>query len=388
MLPGAHTLLINMVPRTIHILPPPEASFPGTLSKSSTPPAPAKKIHIGAFRVPNATRPLDTAALDTVADDTSEPHTSTLKKPRRPHYYFSSPSADIAVTRAVPLGAWVYGLPGSYEASLHSSIKRINLIPGERMNLAIGYLKLKAPLQLPTQNTLAVKRRPYTASLDTPSEDTERYNLELSDVYPLFPGPYRLWLDYSPQPIKIEVAENEVTEVPLQALTVRGDCSDQDWGCHGAVDTILYQTPHPAPMVLGSSDIPLLFPQGDVQVLLSTSLGLRKTLSFSEDYQTFSLGKVIIQPLKHTTGGRKTEMIRIETSDTSPLGASLDLSDEQSTTLELLPGAYRLTSYLSQWGGEERGWEKITERHRFSVKPGKTVTLKAHFYTPQSPAEL
>ena len=344
MLSGQHSLFVNIKALNISI------------KEGNTP----KPYALAAFRVPGATE----------------------KNTEGKHYFLSTDDHQLSLTRHISLGKWVFVWPGSYRASLHGTSHKIELNPGEIQELPLSYLHLQAPPNLSFKNFLAVHRTPYRASLKGVNSS---YDLNINTTYPLFPGTFKLQLGFSNQPFEIKLSPHSLTNISLQALTINSSCKENQWTCLGKVDVSLYQGQQKTPLIKGASDIPLLYPKGKVKILLSTSAGLRKAFELTppQRQKTLTLGTVVVQPSYKVSSQELTELVRIETLEDPPLGASLEMSSQKPTTLKLLPGKYALTSYLSYKNNPKSPYlKKKVRRELFYVQEQNTIHLTATFRGP------
>lgn len=344
MLSGEHRLFVNMMPLTLSL---------GQEESSTT-------LELGAFRLP-------------------QPPQKYRASEETHHYFISTQEHDLALTRHVPLGTWVFALPGSYRVSLHGSSRSLRLTAGSTQQLPLSYLRLEAPPDLAWENHIVVGRTPYVAAL---LGEESSHDVEPHTTYPLFPGTFELRLGFSRQPFKLHLKQDTLTTLPLRALTVQSSCAAEDWKCLGRVDVLLYRKGFSTPLIEGASDMPLLYPAGSMQVLLSTALGLRKNLprvSAAANHQ-IKLGRVVITPRLVRATHRNTELVRIETQGDDVKGASLDLSSRVPTTLQLIPGTYALTSYQTYEDQTAPHRQKRVQKKTFHLKAKQTLQLSAVFY--------
>ena len=205
--------------------------------------------------------------------------------------------------------------------------------------------------------------------------------LEVNTPYPVLPAQVHIRLGFSRRLIPITFAADKSLRLALRALTVRSrSCYQAQETCAGRIQVELFRDPSAA-HISAPSDLPLLYYHSPIRVALSTSLGLQKTLTTAEStHSQLNLATLTILPERRTSPNTTTELIRVETHTQIPPGVTSALTSDKPTILQLLPGEYVLTSYLSSQEAEADFRTKKITRKPFSLRAHQNLTLKARFY--------
>jgi hypothetical protein len=285
--------------------------------------------------------------------------------------YFVTPvSSIISVTASQTFGDWILLLPGSYDIEVNGTHQEAILKTGDKLDIAAGALRLSAPPEVALDESTRILGSPISATIN------DDHFLEVNETLPVLPGLAKVQISGSQKVLDVELSDGEPNEIKLRSLEVDLGCSPWEWTCLGSQAVQLFEGDQHYPFLEMVTDVPILYPDGDISAGLLASSGIRHKLDPQANVSRLKAGRVKLIPKPIHRPGQITDLVRIETNDKSMIGHSRDIPFNEPTAIVLFAGEYRLAQYQSSTAVEGERGVKSTE---FTVVPGETTTLEFPF---------
>lgn len=281
-------------------------------------------------------------------------------------FFVSPASGQIAVTTHQKFGHWQYVLPGRYMLEVNGTQMDVEVSPEQLLAVTPAQLRISSPKNVDLETISQVSGDTVFVELN------QGHLLMLNETYPVLPGTATLKLQGSLNEHSVVLMEGELTEKSTRAVKVHNDCPFWDWTCLGNLGVFLFEKDKASPFAHSMTDIPILYFENDVQIGIEGSKDIRYNIAKDKDYEEFYLGTVTFVPKAQHRSGQLTDLSRVEASDSSTHGFTLDLVYDQPTTMSLIAGTYQFAQYtlFTAVDGERRSQKK-----QFQVKAGEQIQI-------------
>jgi hypothetical protein len=289
--------------------------------------------------------------------------------------YFVSPEDElIAATKYQSFGHWEFLLPGRYTMEVNGTRMQVDLAEGEERTVKPALLKVTTSPEIDLDQPARVKGSPWLVEINSD------HWLNFNETYPVLPGTATIAISGSTRSVEVVLEEGKQVELKTRSVTIDSLCSqDPNASCLGNRAVSLYLPEEPYPFMESVSDIPILFIDQNMPVLVGVegSRDIVYTIPANVRDKTLQLGYAHIVPEAQHKPGQLTDLLRVEALNAPASGHTLDVSLERPTLMPLISGTYQLDHFLTfaSSDADRRG----TERN-FVIEPGKTVELELTVY--------
>ena len=266
--------------------------------------------------------------------------------------------SQLSVTNSQRSGHWLYLLPGEYVVEFNGARTTINLQHREEKVIHPAILYISAPQ--PASH--------LTARIN------DNHLVPFNEPLPLPASAIALRLMPNSQPLPLTLQHGRRTVVKARRLQVIPTC-DRSTLCT-APTISLYRQQATTPFLTTSA--PTVFFHGStVQLSIASTPHLTRRLPAHQRQLTLPLGKLILRLRSIYSANQFSDLLRIEAAASPLQGHSNDLSLTTTTELQLLPGRYRLTHFVSstQRNVSRRRFSRI-----FTIHPQRTHHLDVRVF--------
>ncbi len=283
--------------------------------------------------------------------------------------YFVSPEDElIAATKYQTFGHWEFLLPGRYTMEVNGTRMQVDLKEGEERTVQPALFRVATSNDIDLDQPARVKGSPWLVEINSD------HWLNFNETYPTLPGTARVAISGSTQSVEVKFEEGQVVELKARSVTIDGMCGP-DSACLGGRAVSLYLPEEPYPFMESVSDIPILFIDQDMPVLVGIegSRDIVYTIPANVRDKTLQLGFARIVPDPQHRPGQLTDLLRVEALNVPATGHTLDVNLERPTLMPLIAGTYQLDHFLSMASSDA---DRRNTARNFVIEPGKTVDLE------------
>jgi hypothetical protein len=253
--------------------------------------------------------------------------------------FFVSPVGGVTpFTENQQPGAKLFVLKGTYDVQLNGTETTVTLGEGESRNIQPGSLMVSTSPNADITRAEQIRGAPLFAEING-----EHY-MNLNTAYPVLPGKLSVRLATSLRPQEFEISEGESLDLHARNIVVDLGCEKDDWACLGSRKVRLFEKDKNYHFAESQTDIPVLFFEKDVAVGIEGSRNIKMNLNAADD-QRAKVGFLEVIPTPTHKPGILTDLMRVEPSGGSMIGASLDMTLDKPTVMPLLAGQYHLAQY-------------------------------------------
>lgn len=288
--------------------------------------------------------------------------------------YFISPVDElIAATKYQRFGSWEYLLPGRYVVEVNGTRMQVDLTEGEERVVKPALLKVTTSPEIDLDQPARIKGSPWLVEINT------GHWLNFNETYPVLPGVATVAISGSSQSIEIALTEGEATELKARSITVNSGCAEGDEACLGDRAVSLALPDEPYPFLESVSDIPVLFIDRGLPVLVGVegSRDITYEIPANVRDKTVHIGYVQLTPEPQYRPGQVTDLVRIEGTGAPFGGHTLDIALEKPTLMPLIAGTYHLAQFIS---GTTADIDRRNLTRGVTVEAGKTVDVSFPVY--------
>lgn len=284
--------------------------------------------------------------------------------------YFVSPVDELtSVTKSQTFGHWEFLLPGRYVLEVNGTTMQVALTEGEERVVKPARLSVTTSPEVDLAEAVKIKGSPWLVEING------GHWLNFNESYPVLPGKAVVGISGSTQSIEIELAEG--AELELMARSVRVDlgCPPTEPVCLGDKAVSLYRAEEPYPFVESVSDIPIIYIEEQVPILVGVegSRDITYELATKERDKRLAVGFVKLLPQPMHRSSQVTDLVRVEANGAPLAGHTLDINLEKPTLMPLVAGHYTLAHHFSMASAES---ERRHVSQSFSIEPGKTIEIE------------
>lgn len=283
--------------------------------------------------------------------------------------YFISPLDElIAATKYQQFGQWEFLLPGRYVLEVNGTRMQVDLAEGEERIVKPALLKVTTSSEIDLDQPAHIKGSPWLVEINT------GHWLNFNETYPVLPGSATIAISGSSQSVDVPLVEGESTELKARSITVDSGCLPLDMTCLGDKDVSLYLPEEPYPFIESVSDIPVLFIDRGLPVLIGIE-GSRDILyEVPADVRdkAVRLGYVRLIPEPQHRPGQITDLVRVEGIQAPFSGHTLDIVLEKTTVMPLIAGTYHMAHFISATTADV---DRRNASRLFTVDAGATVDV-------------
>jgi hypothetical protein len=253
--------------------------------------------------------------------------------------FFVSPLGGVTpFTENQKPGARLYVLKGAYDIQLNGTEMMVTLGEGESRTIQPGTFAISTSANADMKRAEQVRGAPLFAEING-----EHY-MNLNTTYPVLPGKISVRLATSLRPQTYDITEGENFNLHARNVVVDLGCEKDDWACLGSRKVRLFEKEKNYHFAESQTDVPVLFFENDVALGIEGSRNIRLNLNKSDD-QHVKLGFLEVIPTPTHKPGILTDLMRVEPSGNSMVGASLDMTLDKPTVMPLIAGSYRLSQF-------------------------------------------
>ena len=188
--------------------------------------------------------------------------------------YFVSPVAElISVTKYQRFGHWEYLLQGQYIVEVNGTRMQVELAEGEERVVKPALLRVSTSPEVDLEQPVRVKGSPWLVEINN------GHWLNFNETYPVLPGPAEVKISGSTRSVQIELAEGQSFELQARSVTVDTGCDEHDVACLGDKDVSLALEGETYPFVESLSDMPILYIDEQLPVLVGVAGSRRHPVS-------------------------------------------------------------------------------------------------------------
>lgn len=287
--------------------------------------------------------------------------------------YFVSPEDEmIAATKYQTFGHWEFLLPGRYTMEVNGTRMQVDLKEGEERTVKPALLKVTTSNEIDLDQPARVKGSPWLVEINSD------HWLNFNETYPTLPGIATIAISGSTQSVEVTLEEGKEVELKARSVTIDSLCGHET-GCLGERAVSLYLPESPYPFIESVSDIPILFIDQDLPVLVGIegSRDIVYTIPANVRDKTLQLGYAKIIPEPQHRPGQMTDLVRVEAVNAPATGHTLDVNLERPTLMPLIAGTYQLDHFLSMAASDAA---RANTARNFVIEAGKTVELALPVY--------
>ena len=249
--------------------------------------------------------------------------------PHNMRFFVYSQQSLLSATDSQRSGRWLYLLPGEYVVEFNGLSTAVTLRQGEEKTIHPAILHITTPQPAPR------------ASAYINGDRVVPFNEPL----PLPEGRISLRLMPTSQPLHLTLRRGSRTAINARSLQVTPACHQQE-GCSATTTVFLYRNNADMPF-LTSAARTFFFTGKTVRVGVEGTPRLTRRLPNHQRQSKLQLGRLQLTPRVTYSTTQFSDLLRLEAAAPPLLGHSDDLYLTRATALQLLPGRYRLTHYLS-----------------------------------------
>lgn len=284
--------------------------------------------------------------------------------------YFVSPVDELtSVTKSQTFGQSEFLLPGNYVLEINGTKMQVTLTEGEERVVKPARLSVTTSPEVNLSDAVKIKGSPWLVEING------GHWLNFNESYPVLPGKATVGISSSTQSVEIELTEGAEVELKARSVRVNLNCPPLENGCLGDKAVSLYRAEEPYPFVESVSDIPILYIEEQVPVLVGIegSRDITYELGSKERDKHLALGFVRLIPQPTLRTSQVTDFVRIETTNSPLSGNTLDISLEKQTLMPLVAGHYILAHHSSSTTSDS---ERRRVTQNFTIEPGKIENME------------
>lgn len=296
--------------------------------------------------------------------------------------YFTSPSdGQVTVTQPQEFGKWQFLLAGNYTVTVNGTQRDVQLKEKDSVSLDPSYLKFECSSSVAIDRYQAIKGEPYTAELN------DKRAFAVNTVYPLISETVNYRLDGATKAETLTLNARALTTVTLRSVEVSLNCGPWEWECLGKRDISLYETNALYPFMHGSTDLPILFAQEEVQIEIEGAQSLRYKIPKGKRDSIFETGQLLLKPKISFKPGQLSLLMRVEGDNTHVLGQSYDIPYIRDTRIHLITGSYSLSHFYVLGAHTQTGGTQMSSKTQVLVKKGEVKEFNFDYYLPEDKFE-
>lgn len=307
---------------------------------------PHKKLLVG-------TTPLNVSFHSTMRRQFTLAALQVTSAPLNMRFFVYSQHSLLSATDSQRSGRWLYLLPGEYVVEFNGMRTAVKLQQGEEkiIHPAVLYVATPPPATRATAHINSNKVVPFNEALPLPA------------------GKVTLHLMPNSQPLHLTLRSGARTVIKARSLQVASTCHTRDVCSNTTVS--LYRNKADTPFLLTAAR-EIFFTGKAVRVGIEGTPRLTRLLPDDQQQVKLQLGKLQLTPRIINSTSKFSDLLRIEAAAIPLQGHSDDLNLTKPSELQLLPGRYRLSHYISSTNPAKPRRKRSTT---FTIHPQRTHKL-------------
>ncbi len=297
-----------------------------------------------------------------------------------PPYFVSTSDGQLAITQSQEFGKWQYLLAGNYILTVNGTQREVSLKNKDALSIAPSYIKFESSPNVNIDRYQAIKGEPYTVELNSQRAFT------INTIYPLISETVNFRLEGAIKADLISLEAEKLKTLTLRSVEVSLNCGPWEWECLGKKDVSLFETDSPYPFMHGSTDLPILFSNENVQIEIEGAQGLRYKIASNRD-TIYETGLLLLKPKVAHKPGQMSLLVRVEGNNSNILGQSYDIPYTRETRIHLITGTYNLNHFYMIGSQTQNGGVQLSSKVMLSVKKAEVREFVFDYYLPEDKFE-